>query len=372
MAGEPRDFDVPDLAPAPLTSTSPIPDLPSSEPAFRVDSIELADVPPRRASVRPAIALTRADEDLARIDGPSIDLAGADTRGLELSEPAPRRAASPRSYAPIAPLNVGTGAGDVRQAPVRFESTFQYDTPLVNAAALPTAVGFALLVHLMGLGTTVFMTVGMWTHELGHAVAAWFAGILAIPLPFVTIWPSDERSVLVILVVAAFWIGLSAYGIRQRNRALILGAGSLAMLQIWMTLVISPGRAFQWVIFAGMGGELILSTAMMLAFYQRFPWRWDFWRYLVLVTCSISYVHALLRWIGVSLGVMQMPRGSANGDNAEGDVEKLLRTHEFTLGTLARTYLLLALACGALLVFAYLYYLARARRGARQMTESTR
>ena len=103
---------------------------------------------------------------------------------------------------------------------------------------------------------------------------------------------------------------------------------------------------------------------MMLAFYQRFPFRWDFWRYLVLMTCAISYVHALLRWIGVGLGLTEMPHGSANGDNAEGDVERLVRTHEFTIPALARTYLVVTLACGAVLVLAYLYYLRRARRNA--------
>jgi len=328
MASDPKDFDLPDLDLGPA-----IRELPASEPsAYSVDSIELADVPRRRASTG--------------------------------STAAPRRLPSVRPHAATTPI-VRTGhAAEIARAPTQFESTFQYDTPLVNAVALPAAFGFALLVHLIGLGTTVFMTVGMWTHELGHAIAAWFSGILAIPLPFVTIAPSMDRSVFVIILVAAAWLALGAYGFRSRNRALVIAAVTMGILQIWMTGVMSPGRANQWILFAGLGGEIVLSTIGVLAFYQRFPWRWDFWRYLVLVTTAVAYVHALIRWIGVGLGIVEMPHGSANGDNAEGDVERLVRTHEFTIPALARTYLVVALACGGVMVLAYLFYLRRARQNA--------
>jgi hypothetical protein len=365
MSRPPPDLDLPDLELGP-----PVRELPPSEPStFRVDAIEL-DIAPRGGSERPrpapAADLERAHEDLARLDGATVDIAGADVRGLDVAAPLPRRGGSLRPLvgsAPIVPVRTAYEE-ELAQAPKRFESTFEYDTTFVNQWALPAAFGLALLVHLMGLGVTVFMTVGMWTHELGHAIAAWFTGILAIPLPFVTIAASDDRRWFVILLVAAAWVGLGAHGFRTKNRALVVFAVALAMLQIWMTGIISVGRATQWILFAGMGGEILLSTIGILAFYQRFPYRWDFWRYLVLSTAAVAYVHSLLRWIGVALGIKEMPRGAASGDNAEGDVERLVRTNEFTIPALARTYLVVSLVCGAIMVLAYLYYLRRARLAA--------
>ncbi len=366
MASDQGKFELPDLEMGPSVR-----ELSPTEPStFRPDSIELADVPPRRASARPEIPAQRAHGDMAHgdmalIDVATLDVHRANVDGLNIVEAAPRRPPQSPSYAPVAPIARAAQDAEITRAPTQFESTFQYDTPLVNAYSLPGAFAFALLIHAIHLGTTVFMTVGMWTHELGHAIAAWFSGILAIPLPFVTIATSMDRSVFVILLVAAAWIALGAYGLRNKNRALVFAAVMLGIIQIWMTGVMSPGRANQWILFAGMGGEIVLSTIGVLAFYQRFPLRWDFWRYLVLVTSAVAYVHALIRWIGVGLGITEMPHGAASGDNAEGDVERLVRTHEFTIPALARTYLVLTLVCGGVMVLAYLFYLRRARIRAR-------
>src|SRR5688572_12287582 len=122
MPSEPRDFDLPDLDGAP-----PVRELPASEPAsFEVASIELADVPPRRASARPTLPLARAHEDLARVDAVSLDVAGADVRGLDVALPAPRRVASFRPHAPIAPIARTETNEAIARAPREFDSTFQY------------------------------------------------------------------------------------------------------------------------------------------------------------------------------------------------------------------------------------------------------
>lgn len=371
MGGKPGDLELPELELQPRVR-----ELPAKEEAFRVDAIELDVVDlPRRASTRPAVAAARAEIERARSERPPrepFDPGPSGALALEVVDvPARARPTSRPPHAALTPIARPPHASPVAGPPKGFEDTFQYDTPLVNAIALPIALGFALLVQIAGLGLIVFMTVGMWTHELGHAIAGWLAGFLAIPLPFFTMTP-DDRNGAVILFVAIAWIAFGAYGVRQKNRALILGAGIVGLLQIWMTFFMSPGRAFQWFLFAGLGGELLLSTVLMLAFYQRFPYRWDFWRYPVLLTSAIAFVHALVRWIGVALGLAEMPHGSAVGDNSEGDVERLIRTHEFTLTTLARTYLVIGLLCLGVLAFAYVYYLRRARHNALRDTDLTR
>lgn len=285
----------------------------------------------------------------------------------------PSWAAPPRAAAPLVGLReVVATAGPPAAPPPRFSSRFEYDTPLVNGVTLPAALVFALLVTLV-FGPLIFLTVGMWTHELGHAIVSWLTGIPAIPLPFVTFQTSEDRSWIVIALVALSWLALGAWGIRKRSAGLIGGALGIAALQVLLTGVMSPGRANQWVLFAGLGGEIVLSTVVMLAFYVRFPLRWDFWRYPVVFTCAFAYVHALVLWLKVALGVAEMPHGAFSGDSSEGDVERLLRTHEFTMASLARTYLWLAVTCGVVLVVVYLRMLRKARRleasGARELDE---
>ena len=65
----------------------------------------------------------------------------------------------------------------------------------------------------------------------------------------------------VLCAKAAIWVALGVHGFRTKNRALVVFAVALGMLQIWMSGVISVGRATQWILFAGMGGEREGETA---------------------------------------------------------------------------------------------------------------
>lgn len=336
----------------------------------------------RQSSALPGLDLELDLPEAPRALAPSEPLgAGAAPLELELAGPMPSRPpraapAALASYAPpggapaLAPgpaAELGLSqAGLPLRAPVAkppdLSLRFEYDTPLVNGAAIPGAIAFALLLKLLGFDFLVYTTAGMWTHELGHAIVAWLSGILAIPLPFFTIATSDERNWVVIALVFAGWLALGVHGLRMRSTGLVSGALGIAGLQILLSFVMTPGRAAQWITFAGLAGELVLSTVMMLAFYVRLPWRWDFWRYPVLATCAVAYVHAFVRWIGVVAGTAAMPRGSAVGDSSEGDVERLERTGEFTAEALARTNLGLALVCAVVLVLVYLRMMQKARR----------
>jgi hypothetical protein len=112
------------------------------------------------------------------------------------------------------------------------------------------------------------------------------------------------------------------------------------------TLARSRPRAGQTVgIFAGQARAIVLPALVMLAFYQPLGWRWDFWRYPVVVVAAVGFVHALFLWVGVARGTTVMLHGSAVGDDAEGDMERLVREFSWTTASLARSYVALALAC---------------------------
>lgn len=311
------------------------------------------DLPPAPGSVAPAQLSERAPQALE----------------LELAGPMPSRppAAGPTPLAPgsLAPPALSAVALPVRMPvaePPRFSLRFDYDTPIVNGLAFPAAFAFAALLALAEVDWLLHSTVCMWTHELGHAAAGWLGGFFSIPLPFFTIYTSDDRNYLVIALVIALWGWLGYRGVTRRSVGLACGALGIAGLQIWLTFMSVPGRALQWFTYGGLAGELLISTAMMLAFYVKLPWRWDFWRYVVLFTCAPAFLQSMLLWIRVKLGRADLPRGSAIGDSSQGDVEKLLRTGEFTELTLASTSLALAFACAVALVLVYLRMLRKARR----------
>jgi hypothetical protein len=242
----------------------------------------------------------------------------------------------------------------VAAEPVALESsTFEYDTPQVNALALPAALVLGVIAHLMGFEIFVFATTGMWSHELGHAIVAWLSGFVAIPLPFVTVRASEDRTLLgaglLMLSIAAG----GYFALRKSAWSLLTFLGVLAALQVLLTTTLNPAQATKWVIFAGLGGELVLPTIGMAAFYQRLPGRWDFWRYPVLAASGVTLVRGLFLWTRVASGARAMPHGSMVGSDSEGDVERLVRFYHFSEPGLARMYLTLAWGCLAVLACVY-------------------
>jgi hypothetical protein len=255
-----------------------------------------------------------------------------------------RAAARPQPVGPARPLLLEA-------------SQFEYDTPRVNAAALPAALALGVLIQLMGLEILVHATTGMWAHELGHALVAWLSGFVAIPLPFITLQASEDRTLFGACLLMLALAGAAIFAFRQGAWPLLALLAFFAGLQVLLTWSLNPAQATKWVIAAGLGGELVIPTAWMIAFYQRLPGRWDFWRYPVLAASAVTLVRGLFLWTRVVSGTRPMPHGSMVGSDSEGDVERLVRFYHFTEPDLAHGYLTLAWGCLAVLAFVYAFRL---------------
>jgi hypothetical protein len=266
-----------------------------------------------------------------------------------------------RGRAPGAGMVAGATGGSAYAERFEHARRFAFDTPLANTYALPAALAAGAIGHFLGLGILVWATVEMWFHELGHAVVAWLGGFMAVPLPFFTVVPREERSPLVVIVVAGLIGAVAWEAWRRKYRPLLAGCGVLLLVQIALTFGLNPAQAAQWWIFAGQAGAIVLPAVVMVAFYQRAGWRWDFWRYPALVIAAIGYAHAMFTWIGVARGTEVMPHGSAVGQESEGDMERLVRTYAWTRESLAHAYLVLGLACLGVLAIVYLAGLRRAK-----------
>jgi hypothetical protein len=202
-----------------------------------------------------------------------------------------------------------------------------FDSRLVNMAAPPLVVGLALAVNMSPLS---FLMEGfhVWMHELGHATVAWLTGRRALPLPFGWTSVADERSMFVYLGVL-FLLGLLLVaGWRERMAWPVILAAALAALQLEMTWFMPEHTQRMLEIFAGVGGEFLLSALMMAAFFVQFPekFRWGACRYVVLFIAASCLINASTYWNRVHHGTEDIPWGSMiNGEDDGGGDMNILR-----------------------------------------------
>lgn len=235
-----------------------------------------------------------------------------------------------------------------------------FDRPLVQRLAYPVAGLFALVVGGLGIGETLFLFLRIWIHELGHAVPAWLSGRAALPLPFgFTFW--NEESSWFTALCLAFLIGVFAVAsVREKRVFGIVLAGVLFALQITCTLFVSDLRMIEWILAGGMAGELVLSTLFVVSFYYPMPdrFRWDFWRFVVLVPAACVFASAFAMWIRIDQGAEGLPFGSilgAPGDGS-GDVERLMDGYYWTAEGMTTFYRTLGGLCLLTIVGHYVVF----------------
>jgi hypothetical protein len=212
-----------------------------------------------------------------------------------------------------------------------------------------------------GAGQLLVRTfLSMWVHELGHAAAAWLCGHGAIPGPWRT-WSTDNRQVLVILMLGAGFSALVWYGLRARRPALVAAGAAGAAVQFVCTLLPeAPRRAF--ITFAGDGGAMVLGAAMVATIWSgaegrlgRGALRWGF-----LVIGAAGFVDAFRQWVRAWRDPRELPLGRIEGVGLS-DASRLIDVHGWAPAALSRAYVLLGFACLAALAVGYALALARAR-----------
>jgi hypothetical protein len=232
--------------------------------------------------------------------------------------------------------------------------------PLMMAAAVPLSALTVWLICLTQIGKLVqFATVGMWLHELGHAVAAWLSGSFAIPLLFFT-FTSGKQTIFVILAVIAAAFLMLWKGWKQRLPFwLILGGISLCMLFAKAMLLDDAQRA-AWISYSGIGGELVLGTLCILSFFYTVYRRtsWKLMRYAALFFGMAVFLPAWLRWIAIAAGTEPFPLGSLISGPEHGDMNSLLATG-LTQTDIIESYLGLAHYCLLVISAHWIWLVAR-------------
>lgn len=195
----------------------------------------------------------------------------------------------------------------------------------VNTFGFPILMLLGIAMNAMPIVSFLFRGIKIWFHEFGHATIAWLAGRRAIPLPFGWTSVDPTRSVfvylgLLVLFGLLFWVGQ-----REQKRWPMALAGVLVILQFWFTWLLPDYRFETLLSFGGIGGELYLCTLLMVSFYFPLPeyWRWDFYRYPVVLGAAFTFWGQFWLWQQIVKGVEDIPWGSMWGGPSDGDMNNL-------------------------------------------------
>jgi hypothetical protein len=251
-----------------------------------------------------------------------------------------------------------------QQAEKDNRDPFSFNNQWINRAAFPIAFLFGLLAHWTGFDRLLF-GVRLWIHEVGHATVAWFSGHHATPLPFGWTNVGEERSVMVYGLFALLWGLLGWVGWKEGKRVSMGIAAIALVIQFWMTWLMPESGFETWLAFGGVGGEFVLSTLLLVAFYIPLPdrWQWEFWRYPTLGLAASTFVGAFSFWHQVKRGTADIPWGSLLGGDGDagGDMNRLSDAGWSDLH-IVQTYTSLGNLCLWILIGIYVLRLVKLER----------
>ncbi|HIK44033.1 MAG TPA: hypothetical protein IGR64_04000 [Leptolyngbyaceae cyanobacterium M65_K2018_010] len=218
-------------------------------------------------------------------------------------------------------------------------------------------LALGLIMNAIPLVNGLLQGIKICFHELGHATVAWLAGRQALPLPIGWTILNPQRSLLVYLGLLTLLGLLYWTGRRQRQRWLLGLAIGLGVLQFGMTWLLSPDTFAMLFAFGGVGGELYLSTLLMVSFFFPLPpaWRWEVYRYPVGLAAAFTFWGQFWLWQRIRAGQASIPFGSLWGEPSQGDMNLLVDLHGWTPGAIITTYHGLANLCLVVLLGVYGY-----------------
>jgi len=339
-------------------------------PGCGVDEVE-------RAYLRRNFAVLKgAGDALGGVEARRAQLKGAYERVLAHVKATEEqaRAAAPRREAGAAPVGYALPRATGLVTPPKLEprapeggefSLTAFDNWLVNVLVPPLllAVTWALTVSPLGFFLKGFH---VWMHEFGHAVPAWLAGWRATPLPIGWTPVEPVHSNFVYYGLLALFAVLFVAGAKERKIWPMLAALGLAAVQFVMTWKLPEYRKEFWMVAGGVGGEFVLGTLFMMAFYVQLPdkFRWGACRYVFFFIGATAFLAIWMRWRDIYRGLEEIPFGSMiNGEeDAGGDMNRLKDDYGWTNSNLRQRFYFLGLGCWAALGVTWLAFALRLNR----------
>lgn len=140
---------------------------------------------------------------------------------------------------------------------------------------------------------------------------------------------------------------------------------ALTVIQFFMTWDLSADTFDMLLSFGGIGGEFYLSTLLIVSFFFPLPeyWRWDFFRYPVVVFAGFTFLGSLWHWRKIDRGLEAIPWGSLFGgaDHIGGDMNQLSIVYGWSDQRIIDTYNGIGSVCVIAILSVYLYFFIKQR-----------
>ena len=227
-----------------------------------------------------------------------------------------------------------------------------------RVSALPAALLLGWILNWAMPTLTAFLA--MWTHEFGHAMAAWFCGYTAFPTAWITIIPEERgRWISLVLGAAAAVGGYAAY--RWRRWFWVAVCALVVALFVAGNLR-SDFAARRLITFWGDGGAFVLSTLLMLTFYARAesPLRRQQLRWALLLLGAMAFWSVYSRWHGGFEKIANVLEDT--DERGPSDPRLLITMYGWAIGEMQARFMMLGNACLVAMAAAYAAGIVQAKR----------
>ena len=318
--------------------------------AVQADQLQVSLPAPAKTS--PRIVLAQVYRAIAQQDLQALGL--RDCKTLVVSALNAQRQVVWKQSAPLPETGLSEADTDLFSFANRRSNTFIFPALLLLGGVM----------NALPLVNALLQGIKIWFHEFGHATVAWLAGRQALPLPIGWTNVGSQRSLFVYVGLLILFGLLYRAGHREKRQWPMVLAGILAMLQFWMTWLL-PTQTFEMLMyFGGIGGEFYLCALLMVSFYFPLPnyFRWDFYRYPVVLGAAFTFWGQFWLWKRIAWGQASIPFGAMWGDPNHGDMNRLVNDYGWTPLALTSTYNAIANLCFLAILGIYLYTFIKQNR----------
>lgn len=229
---------------------------------------------------------------------------------------------------------------------------------LCRVFALPAALLFGWAVNSAMPTLTAFLA--MWTHESGHALAAWFCGYTAFPTAWFTI-VSPDRARWISVVLGLALVGGGYVAVRFQRWFWVAVCAAILMLVIAGNLQ-TDFHSHLLITFWGDGGAFVLSTVLVLTFYARadHPLTRNQVRWGLLLLGAMAFWSVYSRWAGGFENIANFLEDT--DERGPSDMMLMITLYGWPIGAMQARYMLLAHGCLAAMAGVYAAGLVQAKR----------
>ncbi|MFZ3231438.1 MAG: hypothetical protein WA160_14620 [Pseudobdellovibrio sp.] len=242
----------------------------------------------------------------------------------------------------------------------------------LNIYALPAGLMISFMIQkLWVFQYLVFLFCVIPLHELGHAFTAWMTGHIAVPIGAIvptagmTIIGQDRHIWVNIVFISIF--GYLIFKSWAQRLLYFCALGTVFILvSLYLCLSLTNQQINTLISFGGIAGEFLLSTVLILSFYQPSfkKLRWDFFRFPFFIMGCMAFVNACSMWIRIKNKLDSLPFGSAistdGAGDSNGDMNRLI-TAGWSEELIVSRYLILGKIAATLIIIQYIYYYVTAK-----------